>query len=78
VISRADIRPKEGALIGVEEFIRLEPGVASDGAAVDSQARYWVANFGGSEIRRYFLQWHLDRVLSMPMSQPTKPAFRRI
>lgn len=75
VIRRADIRPKDRALIGIEEFIRLEPGVTSDGATVDSQDGYWVANFGGSEIRRYFSNGVLDRVFSMPTSQPTKPVF---
>jgi L-arabinonolactonase len=75
VIWLADIRPKDGALIGIEEFIRLEPGVTSDGATVDSQDGYWVANFGGSEIRRYFSNGVLDRVFSMPTSQPTKPVF---
>ena len=46
-----------------------------DGAAVDAEGGYWCALHGGGCLHRYTARGHLDRVIAMPVSQPTMCAF---
>jgi L-arabinonolactonase len=75
VIWQAALDPGTGAIRGIHEFVRLEESVTSDGAAVDADGGYWLAIYGGAQVRRYLPSGKLDRVLELPFSQPTKPAF---
>lgn len=75
IIWRADIDPDDGAIRGMREFVRLEESVAGDGAAMDEEGGYWIALFGGGEVRRYRPDGVLDRVIKVPLSQPTKVTF---
>jgi L-arabinonolactonase len=75
LIWAVDLQPENGAILGMREFVRLEDSVTSDGAAVDTEGGYWLAIYGGGQIRRYLPDGSLDRVLDLPFSQPTKPAF---
>jgi L-arabinonolactonase len=51
--------------------LRGEP----DGSAVDRDGGLWNAQWGLSRVVRYTPQGQLDRVVEVPASQPTKPAF---
>ncbi len=46
-----------------------------DGSAVDAQGGLWNAQWGLSRVVRYFPDGRLDRIIDLPASQPTRPAF---
>ncbi len=46
-----------------------------DGAVVDSEGYLWNARWGGSRVVRYAPDGSVDRVISVPVSQVTCPAF---
>lgn len=46
-----------------------------DGSAVDADGYVWNAQWGGSRVVRYSPQGEIDRVVDLPVSQPTKCAF---
>lgn len=48
---------------------------APDGSTVDADGFLWNAVYGGSRLNRYAPDGRLDRVVEMPMSQPTSCAF---
>lgn len=64
-----------GIASNAREFVRLAPGDVPDGAAVDVDGGYWIAMFGGAELRRYAPDGRLDRRLPLPVSRPTMCAF---
>ena len=71
-----DLDPDSGALSNRRTFLTLprEEGFC-DGATVDSDGGYWLAAVGASSLRRYRPDGSLDRVVPLPFSNPTKPAF---
>lgn len=60
----------------VREFAntRAEPATP-DGSAVDVDGYLWNAQWGGSRIVRYAPDGSIDRIVAMPVSQPTSCAF---
>jgi sugar lactone lactonase YvrE len=46
-----------------------------DGAVVDSQGFVWNARWGGSCVIRYAPDGSIDRIVDVPVSQVTCPAF---
>ncbi len=46
-----------------------------DGAVCDSQGYLWNAQWGASRVARYAPDGALDRVIELPVSQPTCPSF---
>ena len=42
---------------------------------MDSAGGYWLANVGAGALRRYLPDGRLDRIVKLPFSNPTKPAF---
>lgn len=46
-----------------------------DGAAVDIEGCLWSANYGGSAITKFAADGSVDRVIEMPVSQPTACVF---
>jgi sugar lactone lactonase YvrE len=46
-----------------------------DGLTVDAEGFLWVAIYGGGRVRRYAPDGTVDRELSLPVAQVTKPAF---
>lgn len=58
------------------EFIRLDRGQGIfDGAEVDSEGGYWVALLMRGAVARYMPDGRLDRIIPVPVLQPTKVAF---
>jgi sugar lactone lactonase YvrE len=71
-----DLDPATGALSGRRTFLSLGEGEGFvDGATVDSAGGYWLANVGAGRLRRYLPDGRLDRIVELPFSNPTKPAF---
>ena len=57
-------------------FVDLEPlGLHPDGSVCDSEGYLWNAQFGASRLARYNPNGLLDRVVDLPVSQITCPAF---
>ena len=46
-----------------------------DGATVDSEDCLWIAHWGGAQVARYTPQGRLDRVVSVPVTQPSCVCF---
>ena len=46
-----------------------------DGATVDSDGCYWTALFGGWQVARITPDGVIDRTISLPVANPTKPMF---
>jgi len=71
-----DLDPDTGALSNSRTFIQLKDGEGFvDGATVDAEGGYWLANVGAGALRRYLPDGTLDRIVALPFSNPTKPAF---
>lgn len=71
-----DLDPATGEVCNRRLFLRLAEGEGFvDGATVDTLGGYWLAAVGAGTVRRYFPNGHLDRVIPLPVSNPTKPAF---
>lgn len=72
-----DLDPASGALTNRRIFLELAPDDTGhiDGATVDAQGGYWLAMVGAGALRRYRPDGTLDRTITLPFSNPTKPAF---
>ena len=71
-----DLDPATGAVSNRRPFLALVEGEGFiDGATVDSHGGYWLANVGAGRLRRYLPDGSLDRIIELPFSNPTKPAF---
>jgi sugar lactone lactonase YvrE len=76
LIEAFDLDPKTGSLSNRRPFVRLLDGEGFvDGATVDDEGGYWLAAVGAGALRRYRSDGSLDRVITLPFSNPTKPAF---
>jgi len=71
-----DLDPASGDISNQREFLRLPDGEGHiDGATVDAEGGYWLAAVGAGALRRYLPDGTLDRVIDLPVSNPTRPAF---
>ena len=71
-----DLDPASGGVSNRRTFVALVEGEGFvDGAAVDSAGGYWLANVAAGRLRRYLPDGTLDRIVELPFSNPTKPAF---
>jgi len=71
-----DLDPTDGSISNRRPFVQLRDGEGFvDGAAVDAEGGYWLANVGAGALRRYLPNGTLDRIVPLPFSNPTKPAF---
>lgn len=76
VIRTVETNPETGLPVGEwQEFARTEGGVDPDGAVVDSEGFIWNAEWNGSRVVRYAPNGKIDRVVKVPVSRPTCPAF---
>lgn len=58
-----------------EEFVGSGHPGAPDGSVVDSEGFVWNARWGGSCVIRFAPDGRVDRVVEVPVPQPTCPAF---
>jgi L-arabinonolactonase len=71
----AEIDRTTGDLGNIRDFIHLGDGEFIDGATVDAEGYYWGALVTKGELRRYAPDGSLDRIVPLPVSNPTKPVF---
>lgn len=74
-IWRYDFDGADGALGRRQEFTRIDGSAEPDGACVDADGYLWSAMWGGSAVVRYAPDGRIDRVLDVPVAQPTCVAF---
>ncbi len=71
-----DLDPDTGNLSNPKQFLQLHDGEGFvDGATVDAEGGFWLAAVGAGTLRRYLANGQLDRVVELPVCNPTKPAF---
>jgi len=71
-----DFDAAEGAISNRRTFIALHAGEGGpDGAAVDNDGCYWLTQPPAGRVVRYTPRGRVDRVIEMPVSQPTCVAF---
>ncbi len=71
-----DLDTDTGELDNPREFLRLQDGEGFvDGATVDAEGGYWLAAVGAGAIRRYRPDGSFDRLVEIPVSNPTKACF---
>ena len=71
-----DLDPASGSVANRRPYLALAEGEGFvDGACVDAEGGYWLANVGAGRLRRYLPDGTLDRIIELPFSNPTKPAF---
>lgn len=69
--------PATGERSGGQEFFSFdrERGGSVDGAAMDTEGGYWTVLYGGGKLIRVTPDGDLDRIIPLPVTQPTMPAF---
>jgi len=70
-----DFDARNGALGARQEFARIDGPAEPDGACVDAEGYLWSAMWGGYCIVRYAPDGRIDRVLEVPVRQPTCVTF---
>jgi sugar lactone lactonase YvrE len=71
-----DFDPDTGALSNRRPFAEIDPADGSpDGMTIDAQDCLWVALWGGSTVRRYDPEGHLDGIVELPTSLITSCTF---
>lgn len=74
-IHRYDFDAATGELHRPQIFSTTTPPQEPDGSTVDAEGFLWNAVWGGSKVVRYNADGHVDRELTLPVSQPTCVAF---
>lgn len=76
-ILKCAVDPATGMTIGAWELFAdvSEHRGYPDGAVIDSQGYLWNARWGGSCVIRYAPDGSIDRIIEVPVSQVTCPAF---
>jgi len=74
-IRRYTFDRERGMLGDRESFARTPDGIYPDGACVDAEGCLWSAQWGGGRVVRYTPAGEIDRILELPVSQPTCVAF---
>jgi len=74
LIQSVSIDPKTGLPNGPwQDFVRIEGTPAPDGAVIDSEGFMWNAHWRGHCVVRYSPQGKVDRIVKVPVLQPTCP-----
>ena len=76
VIRKVAIDRETGLPVGPwEDFTKTEPPGEPDGAVADSEGYIWNAVWNAGSVIRYAPDGSIDRVVKVPVSRPTCPAF---
>lgn len=76
VIRKVAIDRDTGLPVGQwQDFAKLDAPMEPDGAVVDSAGYIWNAEWNGGRVTRYAPDGTIDRVVKLPVSRPTCPAF---
>lgn len=76
IIRCCDYGPELGDLRNARDFVDLSSGPgAPDGSTVDADGGVWNAQWGGARVVRYTPEGMADRVISVPVSQPSCVCF---
>jgi len=71
-----DFDPDAGALANRRTFVEVPAADgAPDGATVDAEGFVWLAHWGGWRVTRFDPAGRVERVVRLPVQQPTCPAF---
>jgi sugar lactone lactonase YvrE len=75
-VEQAAYDPVTGSVGAWTEFARADAAPGSpDGATVDAEGYLWNARYKGSCVARFAPDGRLDRIVELPVSQPTSCAF---
>ena len=74
-IDAFDVDPDDGTLSGRRTLVEPGDPGGPDGAAVDVDGCLWVARWGGARVVRYTPAGRLDRVVEVPVANPSACAF---
>jgi sugar lactone lactonase YvrE len=74
IILRFKLRA-DGNLGSGQHFVEVAPPGVPDGACVDEDGCLWSAEWGGGRVVRYTPAGAIDRVIALPASNVTCPAF---
>jgi len=76
VIYAYDFDLESGLIANRRAFITVDPdGGVPDGLTVDSEGFVWCAFWGGAKITRFDPQGKVERVIPLPVTQPTSCCF---
>lgn len=76
MIKKCSVDPETGMPIGDwEDFFAIEGMGGADGSVVDSEGFVWNARWNGSAVLRISPDGRLDRVVDVPVSRVSCPAF---
>lgn len=71
-----DLNPDSGEILRQRVFASVDAdGVSPDGSVVDSEGFLWNAECGGGRLVRYAPDGTVNRIVELPVSRPTCPAF---
>jgi sugar lactone lactonase YvrE len=71
-----DFDARTGAISDRRPLVKIHPREGlPDGLAIDAEGGVWVCLFGGAAIRRYDADGALHAAVSLPVTNPTCPAF---
>ncbi len=76
VIKKVPLDPATGLPAGPwEPFVTVDAPIEPDGAVVDAEGYVWNAQWNGSRVVRYAPDGGIDRIVELPVSRVTCPAF---
>jgi sugar lactone lactonase YvrE len=71
-----DFDTERGTVANRRVFAQIGPGEGGpDGATVDAEGFVWLAHWGGWRLTRFDPRGRVERVIRLPVQQPTCPAF---
>ena len=75
LIRAGDYEPENGTFSNLRVFARVEPPGLPDGSSVDAEGYLWSAEYDGWRLVRYAPDGGVDRVIEVPVRQPTSCIF---
>jgi sugar lactone lactonase YvrE len=70
-----DFGVETGEVSNRRPFVSVGPSEVPDGLTVDASGCVWVAVWGGSQVRRFTPDGHLDAIVELPVANVTNATF---